>query len=388
MSGHNDLNGRGALGALVLTGTLGVSGFLVLPSIVIGLVTQLQYTEQQIGTVSTYQLAGIGVGSVLNLVLLRNFHWRALARLGLIALFLLDLASIFLHGNYALFGPLRGAAGVAGGICVSFAAYGLGRTRNADRSFGLFLTSQVTLAILGSVLLPGVIDRYGLGGVFGCLCALEALVLAGVTRAIPEGRWQPAAAGAGNDAMRWLLCLAVLAAIVGFFTALGAFWTYINPIGVTAGFSKQQTGFAIAIGQLAGLGGALTAAFVQIRHGRLLPVGIGVALLLGGVGWLYAGFQYTTYVVAASLFSFGWYLYLPYQYGLLAALDRDGRPQVLSNAFAGLGSGLGPFLVAGELARGYGPAYQTCAAALAASVTLMLLAMGLGRTRAVAPATA
>ena len=118
---------------------------------------------------------------------------------------------------------------------------------------------------------------------------------------------------------------------------------------------------------------------MNIRFGRALPLLFAGSAQLLALAMLYGEFTYMVFVGAAALFSLGWYLYVPYQFGLLAALDRDGRPMVLLNAVAGLGSGVGPAIVAVLLTDGFAPVFQITALFLALSVVFLLGAMFLGR---------
>jgi len=85
---------------------------------------------------------------------------------------------------------------------------------------------------------------------------------------------------------------------------------------------------------------------------------------------LYSGFQFMVFVLAAGLFMFGWYMFFPYQLGMLAALDRDGRPMILANAVAGIGSGVGPFIVSLFLLDDFTPAYTIAAIFLFLAVSI------------------
>ncbi len=169
--------------------------------------------------------------------------------------------------------------------------------------------------------------------------------------------------------------LCQLLAILFFYIALGGFWIYIAPIGLDAGLTEQETGKAIGLGLFGGLAGAFVAAQLNIRLGRLLPVLFAVGMQFTALAILYSGFQFTVFVLAAGLFMFGWYMFFPYQLGMLAALDRDGRPMILANAVAGIGSGLGPFIVSLYLVDNFLPTYKIAAIflLLALSITVIIV---------------
>ena len=366
------------LAAVFMTGVLGVASFLVLPSLILGFVSDLGFNEREIGNISTFQLLGLGLGSIASVMLLKYLDWRDLSRFSLALLLVSDFACT-LTGDFAPLLVLRFVSGFAGGICVSFAAYGLGQTANTDRNFGNFMAIQVVFAIIASFAFPSVLDLMGLDGIFLILCLLELAAIILVSRFMPALRWESATQGQGNDRFHWTMCGLVLLGLVFFFTALGGFWTYIAPIGIEAGLSKQQTGNAISACLFGALLGAYSAAALNIKVGRVLPLTVSVLLQLVALLLLYQGFDYLRFSIATIIFGFGWYMYVPYQFALLAEFDRDGRPMLLLNAVAGLGSGLGPAIAAFTLAGGYSLLYILCAVFLAVSLAWHLAAIGLGK---------
>ena len=366
------------LTAVIITGLLGIASFLVLPSLVLGFVTDLGFSELQIGRISTFQLIGLGLGSVASVVLLKYLHWRNLSVFGLTLLLVSDFACT-LTGDFTPLLVLRFISGFAGGVCVSFAAYGLGLTVDTDRNFGWFMTVQVGFAIIASFSFPSVLDLAGLDGIFYVLCLLELVSIVLVSRFMPAVRRGSASREQGNDRFRWTMCVLVMFGLLFFFTAIGVFWTYIAPIGLDAGLSKQQTGNVVSVALFGALLGAYAAAALNIKVGRVLPLTLSLALQLVALLLLYQGLDYLMFCFAAALFGFGWYMYVPYQFALLAGFDRDGRPMLLLNAVAGLGSGLGPAIAAYMLADGYSLLYILCALFLALSLAWHLAAIVLGK---------
>lgn len=353
--------------ALIATGVLGLGAFLVLPSIVLGLITDLGFSERQIGNISSWQLIGFASGSVLSIWLFRNLTWRNVARVGVIALFLADFLCIFIN-DYSMFLFARFFAGLAGGVCISLASYVLAQTTKTDRNFALFLTFQVSFAFIGSVGFPSIIDWQGVSGIFIVFCVLEVATILLFIGSIPTQRWVSSGAGQGNNKKRWILCGIISLGAVFFFTAIGSFWTYIATIGIDAGMTKQQTGNALSLGLIGGFIGSNIATAVNIRLGRIIPMLLAIAMQLLAVGILYLGFTHFMFAIAAAFFCFGWYLYIPYQLGLLAEIDHDGKPMMLVNAVAGLGLALGPAIAANILTDGFVKVYLICMLFLSLSI--------------------
>jgi len=360
--------------SLIVTGALGVMAFQVMPSLVIGMITDLGLNEGQIGWVSSAQLGGIALGSLLNLKLVKIMSWRRIAYIGIVFLLLTDVISMFMT-DFLPFAVIRLLAGTAGGVCVSFGAFALGNTLHADRNFGLFMAFQVVSAILANMFLPGVVQSYGIISIFVFLVVLEVLTLIVLLRNIPNLDVEEQEAAGTNSGRVWILCILQLLGILFFFIALGGFWTFVAPIGLDGGLSEQQTGRAISLGLFGGLAGSFAAAQLNIRIGRLIPILFAVGIQLAALAILYSGFGFVVFMLAAGLFMFGWYMFFPYQLGMLAAIDRDGRPMILANAVAGIGSSAGPFILSFFLFGGYLPVYTltTLFLVLALSLTAVIV---------------
>lgn len=364
--------------SLIVIGALGVMAFQLLPPMIMGMQTELGFSEVQIGRVSSAQLGGIAIGSLITLYLVTVFSWRGLCYFGLGCLVLSDLVSMFLD-SYSAFLVIRFLAGTAGGICVSFGAYALGNTSMADRNFGLFLACQVVSAILANMFLPGIVQAKGIVVIFVVLVVLELVALLFLVRNVPNMELSKESGGGSNTPRRWKFCIVQLASILFFFIAVGGFWTYVAPIGLAGGLVEQETGRAIGFGLFGGLAGAFVAAQLNIRFGRIVPVSVSFMMMAGALALLFSGFDFMVFVLAAGMYMFGWYMYFPYQLGTLAALDRDGRPMILANAVAGVGSGAGPFIVSLFLSGNYTPAYVITATVLSVSVAMTLVVIMLGR---------
>jgi MFS family permease len=373
------LNKNITIFSLIVIGTLGIMAFQVMPAFVMGMISDLKLSDSQIGWVASAQLLGIAFGSILNLRLIKIFSWRRIATIGIGLLILTDFISIFVT-DFVPFAVLRLFAGTAGGICVSFGAFGLANTLKADRNFGLFMAFQVFAAIVGNMFLPGLVQSNGIICIYIFLLAVELLALFVLLNNIPNMDVADHEATEGNSKRVWALCFLQLTAILFFFVALGGFWTYIAPIGLAAGLSEQETGKAISLGLFGGLAGSFVATNLNIRIGRLVPILFAVGTQFIALAILYSGFDFTVFMFAAGLFMFGWYMFFPYQLGLLAALDRDGRPMILANAVAGIGSGLGPMILALFLLDDYLPAYTISGSflflALSLTATLVLISKG------------
>ena len=331
--------------AFILVGAAGVSVFLCMPVVAPALVGSFGFDAKQVGEFSFVQLAFISLGSLLGLWVTRHFTMKLVAVAAISILLLTEFASSHLE-NYTLFLSARAVAGIAGGVAMAVATGALAQRPGVERNFGLFLFTQILLGMLGIWLIPQLVGSYGIKGVFYPLVALEILVLIVCIGYIPALRFSEAKRSrAKNTRLAWFCSATSLVAMLSFFTAIGCYWTYVGLIGGRSGFTVEVVGWGLSLASIGGAIGALVPTFLQQRVGSVGPILASAALLLIALYLTANHTSISSFVVAAATFTFGWYLFHPYQVSVLAAVDVDGRATMASAALTGLGLGLGPVLV-------------------------------------------
>jgi predicted MFS family arabinose efflux permease len=375
-----------SVAALVALGVAGASVFLAMP-VVVAALSMSGLTDGQVGRFSSIQLFCMSIGCALSLWLGRRFDARSLAILALTTLLLSDVASALLE-SYSAFLFIRALAGVAAGVAISTTTAALARTRTPDRNFGWFLLCQITFQILATWLLPRLVAHSGIGGVFATFAVLDCAVLILLARHIPKLSLAGDDAGRGhNSPQLWLYCSLVLLSILCFFVAVGSFWTFVGRIGEqNVGLQAAQAGFGLSMAAFGGLAGAFLPVLLGVRFGRALPIGLAAAALIAGLLLMTHAAEFVFFVMAATLFSFGWFLIYPYQLGVLAALDRDGRPAIASAAVTGAGLGIGPALVVALLPQhGLEASFVVAQTSVVASAVLVFAAIALSRSKGSTP---
>lgn len=361
----------------VALGVVGVSIFLAMPVVAAALAGG-GFRDEQVGHFSAVQLFGISAGSAANLWLAPRLQVRTLARLGVCTLAAMDLACVFSQG-YTAFITFRVVAGLAGGVLISTATAALARTRSADRSFGWFVLWQILFQMASAWALPRLDGLWGLRSIFGVFVGLDVAAFAFIVPRLPAATLASGSGGSRRNTPRqWLLCLVVLGSILGFFTAVGAFWTFVARIGESwVGLSGATAGSALAVAGFGGLIGAILPAALGSRFGRAIPTVVAIAALGAGLELVPRAHGVTEFALGAALFSFGWFLLYPYQLAVLATLDRDGRPMIASAALTGLGLAIGPTLVVHLLpVHGLAAAGTVALASVAICGALILGALG------------
>ena len=122
-------------------------------------------------------------------------------------------------------------------------------------------------------------------------------------------------------------------------------------IGVDGGLDGLAIGTVLSLTVITGISGALSAAIIADRFGKVRPHLLGAAGTVLAMYLLSGRPGLTEYAVAISLFTLSWNFWLAYLLGTVATADFTGRYVVLTTAALGLGATLGPG-IAGSLVQG------------------------------------
>ncbi|MES2494757.1 MAG: MFS transporter [Pseudomonadota bacterium] len=335
--------GQEGLVALITLGTAGVMTFLAMPVIAAALVNVMGASERDVGLFSTVQLITLSCGCLLSTFLPRG-QFRRFGIAALAVMIVCDLLCLT-HPSWTMLLVLRGIGGAAGGVAVSQATAAMARTRNAERSFGLFLALQTILSIVCVYAMPPIIARFGFAAAYGVLLAFDLvamlLVLTRLKAISPTAVHQMMP---GNDMAGWLRSAGVLISILCFFTGVGALWTFLAILGQGIGLDGSQIALVLSISKLIAFGASFLPGIIGSRFGRIPPILVSAVILMAAVQVFAVADAFTTFVIATAMFSFGWYVIYPFQLGALGQVDHDGRPMLAAAALTGAGLGLGPAL--------------------------------------------
>ncbi|NIB40778.1 MFS transporter [Pseudomaricurvus alkylphenolicus] len=348
--GHNRLN----IIALVLLGVLSVAVLFVSPVLVGAMVTQLGFTEAQAGGVISAELLGMSVATFAAIVLAARWPWQRLVATSLILMLMGNLLSSQVS-HYGTLLVLRFAIGLAAGVSMSTCIAMIAGNANPDRVYGLWVSGQLIFGALGLYLLPKLLIQFGFG-FFYLLVAIFIGLFLTMVRHLPEG------AQTGVDhrvaALSWRqpgqrLALLGIVAIFVFYIGQYSVWVYLERIGVAAGLPSTTIAEGLSVAALIGIAGALGAAVLHIRYGRLGPVLLALIVSLMAMGWLSQTGAAGVYVLSVSAFSFSFNFILPYLMAGVAQADSSGRLIMLTNLASGGGLAVGP-LIGGNLLQSSG----------------------------------
>lgn len=374
-SPESDEPGRNtALLALpIAIGVIGLSVFLALPIFVGGLVEGRGFTEREAGLISSVEMAGLAIGNVAFLLLAHRVGVRALAIVSL-TLFAVGNGGTALAQGFDAIVAVRCVSGIGGGASFALTAAVLSGTSNPDRAFSIFLVAQLMFQAIALWIGPSALQVTSVDVLYA-LPAIAAVValpfLAGLERF--ERKAALTKGGASFGASLPLLGM-TLAAMMLLFAATGGVWTFLERMGAAAGLEPGQIGLALGASGIAGVLGPSVTLWLSRQHRRIVPLVVFMALLVGAQLFLMLKVSFSLYLAVACAFNFAWNALIPYYYGVLAELDREGRAAVAGNVLATVGLSAGAAVAAGlAQGQGYGPLLSIASAACLASLALVLV---------------
>jgi len=166
-----------------------------------------------------------------------------------------------------------------------------------------------------------------------------------------------------------------------FFVNVGAYWTYIELMGLARGMTARTVANGLAMGISAGVLGAVLAWALGDRIGRLWPIGIGAILTVIAASLVSGSFGVGAFVASGLLYFFAWNYSYVYQLALINAVDPTGRAVAVSQAFGYAGGSTGAGAAAWLLRPGdYSAVVWVTATAVCLSTALFALAPLVRRT--------
>lgn len=377
LSCNRNVNRPAAILGVTVLGVVGSIVFLLLPMLIGAFTEHLELSTTQVGLLGSADMAGMFIAAVVATAWIRNFNWQAVATLAWALLIACHLLSGFVQALEPLL-LIRVLAGFAGGSLMSIALTSLGDTRHPDRYFALFISGQLTLGGLALWLFPGFLEHFGLKGVFISL----ALVVLGSAVFIPfitqQGRVIQAGADLSSEkpAKKGSLLpgIAALLACLIFNMGIMAVWAYLERMGNAAGLEASFIGSTLAVSLVGALIGALTAAAMENRFGRVMPLLLTLLVQAVALFLLSGNLTHNAFLAGVMLFSFAWNFPVAYQLAITVSIDVSGRLVVLFLSAVKLGYAAAPLIAAQLIMMGAGftPVMVLAAAGFLASSIIFI----------------
>jgi MFS family permease len=329
-------------------GTIATTVFTILPGYLGELAKTKGFSDQQLNYIASAELGGMALGATLATLFFARLGRRQVGTAGCCAAIIGNLIA-FVSLGYVPLLIMRVTVGVGDGICVALCYVVLGESRDPDRSFGLFVALQLLVGTILLVFLPHYVQYVGVLGIFGGFSIFFAIVYVGILRltgACGGRRVNGDPSMETNVGSIPLVAIIALCGLMLYFTSQAAVWANVSLMGSSFGLTDGQIALTLSFSTLAGLAGALIAATMGNRLGRVLPLASSLLLALTALWILMGRRAIVPYGVAVAFINFAFNYTAPYQLACLAAVDRTGRSLMISAIVSTIGLALGPFLAA------------------------------------------
>ena len=345
-----DLDSRATLYSIFLIGVIAPEVFIVQPGFVQGLVEYLGFDDQGAGKVVSAEMWGLAATTILMTFFAHRVNWRSVVFGSLIVMFLAN-AACTLTTDIGTFVILRFIAGLGAGSLVSLSFAAIGLTSQPDRNFGLVIMWVLTYGAIVLWAMPTAYEILGFNGVIWFFALFPLVAMPFVKHLPVSGKSEAQVEEDAVDLSPQLKGMALIA-MFAYFTAQGVVWAYLFLIGLSGGLDEQAVANGLMLSQFAGIAGALLAALMAHRYGRILPLTVGV---LGGalcLSFLVGSFEFLAFAVVVCAYNFFWNLTHPFLLGAMASFDRHGRVVVYAVAMQMVGLAVGPYLAATVITEG------------------------------------
>jgi DHA1 family inner membrane transport protein len=372
---------RGIASAMAL-GIIGALTIWIVPGLIGLFADQAPLDDRHLGYVAAWEINSMAVTIGITALIMRRVNWRMLALLALALMVGGNLCTALTHS----FGPIvavRVLAGAGEGIAVGISFAALGRSRNPNRIFAIYLVAGSVLSAAILAFLPALSAYFGSSLLFVGIALMAAVVALGVPW-FPVGGSTDRSPMPGKSSVDIRLAAISLIGVFLYFLAQGAMWSYFELIGHANNIDAVQISRALAVATLAGIGGALLAAALPTRLGRAWPLVMSGVLSTFSFLLLKGHVAAPIFLMAGVLLMFAWQLSQPLLSGLCCEADGEGRIVCAMGCVQTIGVGLGPAVAALLLSnQNFAPVIWMSSAVLVVSVAIVLT--GILGSRGAAP---
>jgi len=388
----NPIHNSNAIAASIAVAVVGWAVFMGLPIMVGALVEFRGFSEEQVGYLASADLGGMFISSIIVSLRISRMDRRFWVITGIFIAIFADVMAIYSYEFWPML-FIRVAAGIGAGLCYSIALANLAATSNNARNFSYLIFTLVTVNFLELYSLEVISDHWGVSGIFVTFIAINVLCLfaypylprgkyasnhitskSEAELAVTSGHLAEPAPAVSHQYNLPLLSMLCLTAIACFYIMIGAFWAYIERMGVTAGFDDNFIAASLSITTLLSLVGCYVAyslSKVQGQSKPLIAAPIVIAIILIWLGLHTVAFTYVAVLMSYQLL---WNGVDIFQLGTLANIDHSGRFIALVPAAQGVGQTVGPSMAGFMVGQGYGYDAVMTMSAIAAVCTSMIYA--------------
>ena len=319
-----------------------------MPGVVDALAGSLGFGKATAGQIVAINGYGGLLGMLLASFLVQRVNWADTLRRLLLALAIVELATVYIE-NVTLLLLWRALAGGIGGFCLALGFAVLAKLPNSDRAFGWLLLIQFVIGSLVIYVLPMLEGEWGGYAVFYLMTGISLISFIFLLLLSKTPLTVKQSSNVSQVKTPIFQAGKVLMAVFLYQLGASAIYAYVGQIGLGAGLAHQSVNTYIATTGMFGLFGALLPIMLGNKYGRIRCVFIGAALSITCAILLHSSVAVTAYLLAMVLLFFTWPATQAYLLAIAADLDRSGRLASIAAMISFLGLATGPLLGASLL---------------------------------------
>ena len=363
--------------AAILLSCAGIFMVFGMPFFVGGLISELGFTQAQANLISSAEIAGMALSSLLGAAWIGRFNWRHVALFALFAVLAGNLFSFYVE-NFQVLVATRFITGLVGhGTAFALGVSAIGNTSQPDRNFGFTIASQVAMGALTALIVPKTIAIYGIAGMCAPAAILAVVAMAFIPRLATSGHAQTPDSNQSKRTGILILPLLGLLVMIIWQMGVGPFFNNLVPYGISIQLDPSDIGTALFLSTGLSIIGPLTASALANKINRKIPVCIALTIQLLIILSFQGDITWIGFTIRAILFQTAWNFTGPFLMGMIANLDESGRYSVLIPASQLGGIALGHAVIA-SLVQGSNLILVNyfCAGAIFLSIFLFVLVSG------------
>ena len=363
--------------AAILLSCAGIFMVFGMPFFVGGLISELGFTQAQANLISSAEIAGMALSSLLGAAWIGRFNWRHVALFALFAVLAGNLLSFYVE-NFQVLVATRFITGLVGhGTAFALGVAAIGNTSQPDRNFGFTIASQVAMGALTALIVPKTIAIYGIAGMCAPAAILAVVAMAFIPRLATSGHAQTPDSNQSKRTGILILPLLGLLVMIIWQMGVGPFFNNLVPYGISIELDPSDIGTALFLSTGLSIIGPLTASALANKINRNVPVCIALTVQLLIILSFQGDITWIGFTIRAILFQTAWNFTGPFLMGMIANLDESGRYSVLIPASQLGGIALGHAVIA-SLVQGSNLVLVNyfCAGAIFLSIFLFVLVSG------------
>ena len=363
--------------AAILLSCAGIFMVFGMPFFVGGLISELGFTQAQANLISSAEIAGMALSSLLGAAWIGRFNWRHVALFALFAVLAGNLFSFYVE-NFQVLVATRFITGLVGhGTAFALGVAAIGNTSQPDRNFGFTIASQVAMGALTALIVPKTIAIYGIAGMCAPAAILAVVAMAFIPRLATSGHAKTPDSNQSKRTGILILPLLGLLVMIIWQMGVGPFFNNLVPYGISIELDPSDIGTALFLSTGLSIIGPLTASALANKINRKIPVCIALTIQLLIILSFQGDITWIGFTIRAILFQTAWNFTGPFLMGMIANLDESGRYSVLIPASQLGGIALGHAVIA-SLVQGSNLVLVNyfCAGAIFLSIFLFVLVSG------------